>query len=84
MEFRVGDVVQLRYGPATSMKVEKTEIRGGNEWVTCVWGTQNECHNYFAAELLRKTDAPRETAKPAAEGAPTSLWQWLVSRLLGR
>jgi uncharacterized protein YodC (DUF2158 family) len=76
MAFRVGDIVQLRHG-GPRMKVEESEIRSGNEWVTCVWGTHNECHNYFAAEMLRKVEDPRETRKPAAEMRPTSLWQSL-------
>jgi uncharacterized protein YodC (DUF2158 family) len=83
MAFRAGDVVHLRYGGGSRMKVEKTEIKGGNEWVTCVWGAQNECHNYFVAEMLRKVEGPRETPTPVAEGRPKSLWESLM-RLVGR
>ena len=57
MAFRVGDIVQLRYGGGPRMKVENTTISGGNEWVTCVWGANNECHNYFAAEMLQASPA---------------------------
>jgi uncharacterized protein YodC (DUF2158 family) len=83
MAFRVGDTVQLRHG-GPRMKVEKTEIRSGNEWVTCVWGTHNECHNYFAAEMVRKVANLEETRKPVSEARPRSLWQSLTSRLFGR
>jgi uncharacterized protein YodC (DUF2158 family) len=57
MTFQVGDVVQLRYGGGPHMRVEKTSISSGNEWVTCVWGTHNECHDYFAAEMLQRAEA---------------------------
>ncbi len=78
MAFRVGDIVQLRYGGGPRMKIENTAASGGNEWVTCVWGANNECHNYFAAELLQSVGARREPerARPA-----TSLWDRLRSWL---
>lgn len=78
MAFRVGDIVQLRYGGGPRMKVETSVISGGNEWVTCVWGASNECHNYFAAELLQNVGARREpqTPRPAA-----SIWDRLRSWL---
>jgi uncharacterized protein YodC (DUF2158 family) len=80
MAFRVGDIVQLRYGGGPRMKVEKTATSSGNEWVTCVWGASNECHNYFAAEMLQSVGtAPSgrpETTRPAP-----SLWDRLTSWL---
>jgi uncharacterized protein YodC (DUF2158 family) len=72
MAFRVGDVVQLRHGSGTRMRVEKTEMKGANEWVTCVWGAENECHNYFVAEMLQKV-APSIVAKRAPPGARSSV-----------
>ena len=61
------------------MKVEKTATSSGNEWVTCVWGASNECHNYFAAEMLQSAGAAKrepERTRPAA-----SLWDRLTSWL---
>jgi uncharacterized protein YodC (DUF2158 family) len=75
MAFRVGDLVQLRHG-GPRMKVEKVTTSGGNEWITCVWGPNNECHNYFAAEMLQSV-GPR--AAPA--GSSPSLWDRLTSWL---
>jgi uncharacterized protein YodC (DUF2158 family) len=80
MAFRVGDIVQLRYGGGPRMKVEKTTTSGGNEWVTCVWGVNNECHNYFVAEMLQSADSSR--APTSGVGAP-SLWSRLTSWLRG-
>ena len=80
MAFRVGEAVQLRYGGGPRMKVEKTAISGGNEWVTCVWGVNNECHNYFAAEVLKSMEAG---GQPARAGGTTSLWSRLTSWLRG-
>ena len=80
MAFRVGDIVQLRYGGGPRMKVENTATSGGNEWVTVVWGANNECRNYFAAEMLQGVQA---TAAPPPASAPsgTSLWDRLTSWL---
>jgi uncharacterized protein YodC (DUF2158 family) len=78
MAFRVGDVVQLRYGGGPRMKVERTASSGGNEWVTCVWGVNNECHNYFAAEMLQSVHGK---SAPTSTGAGTSLWSRLTSWL---
>ena len=80
MAFRIGDIVRLRYGNTTPMRVEKVEISGANEWVTCVWGVNNECRNYFAAELLQPTKARSETA---SAGTTHSLWDRLMSWLRG-
>jgi uncharacterized protein YodC (DUF2158 family) len=77
MAFQVGDIVQLRYGGGPHMKVEKTTISGSNEWVTCVWGANNECHNYFAAEVLQKAEATGEPARTSV----ASLWESLISWL---
>jgi uncharacterized protein YodC (DUF2158 family) len=78
MAFRLGDNVQLKYG-GPRMRVEKTTTSSGNEWVTCVWGVNNECHNYFAAEMLQSVGG-RST--PAASNRPeTSLWSRLTSWL---
>jgi len=66
MTYRVGDVVQLRYGSRTRMRVENVNISSGNEWVVCVWGDANECHNYFAAEMLQRA----EPEKPPQRAAP--------------
>jgi uncharacterized protein YodC (DUF2158 family) len=78
MAFRIGDIVQLRYGGSPRMRVEKTASSGGNEWVTCVWGANNECHNYFAAEMLRAVDA---RGQAASAGGAESLWHRLTSWL---
>ena len=80
MAFRVGDVVQLRYGGGPRMKVEKTASSGGNEWVTVVWGVNNECHNYFVAEMLRGVQATG-VPPPASGKSPTGLWDRLTSWL---
>ncbi len=66
MAFRVGDVVQLRYGGGPHMRVEKVATSDGNEWVTCVWGVSNECHNYFVAEMLVAADGAKAAPKVAA------------------
>ena len=78
MAFQVRDVVQLRYGGGPQMRVEKVMTSDGNEWITCVWGANNECHNYFAAEMLQSVGARREPerVRPAA-----SLWDRLTSWL---
>jgi uncharacterized protein YodC (DUF2158 family) len=78
MAFRVGDTVRLRYGGGPRMEVEKVTTSGGNEWVTCVWGANNECHNYFAAELLQSTGSSRA---PAGKSSSPSLWDRLTSWL---
>ena len=80
MPFRVGEIVQLRYGSGPRMKVEKTTTSGGNEWVTCVWGVNGECHNYFAAEMLQGVGGQ---PAPTSAGAGTSLWSRLTSWLRG-
>ncbi len=77
MAFQVGDVGQLRYGGGPHMRVEKTAISDGNEWITCVWGANNECHNYFAAEMLQKSEAKGEPERTSV----TSLWDSLTSWL---
>ena len=58
------------------MKVETTATSGGNEWVTCVWGANNECHNYFAAELLQSARAKDE---PTGTGTLARLRNSLTS-----
>jgi hypothetical protein len=78
MTFRVGDVVQLRYGSSPRMRVEKTVTSNGNEWVTCVWGANNECHNYFAAEMLQRVEVKGELQ---GIGAIVRLWDLLTSWL---
>jgi uncharacterized protein YodC (DUF2158 family) len=78
MAFRVGDNVQLRYGGGPRMRVEKTTTSGGNEWITCVWGVNNECHNYFAAEMLQSVGG---RSAPASARPETSLWSRLTSWL---
>jgi uncharacterized protein YodC (DUF2158 family) len=78
MTFHVGDVVQLRYGGGPRMRVEKTVTSNGNEWVTCIWGANNECHNYFAAEMLQKMEARGE---PRGTGLIARLWDSLTSWL---
>jgi uncharacterized protein YodC (DUF2158 family) len=78
MAFRVGDIVRPRYGGGPRMKVENSATSGGNERVTCVWGANNECHNYFAAELLQ--GAPPK-AEPTGTGTPARLWNSLTSWL---
>jgi len=80
MAFRVGDIVQLRYGAGPRMKVEKTATSGGTEWVTCVWGVNDECHNYFAAEMLQSV---RATGEPERTRPAPSLWDRLTSWLRG-
>jgi uncharacterized protein YodC (DUF2158 family) len=77
MAFQVRDVVQLRYGGGPQMRVEKVITSDGNEWITCVWGANNECHNYFAAEMLQKVEAKGEPERASV----TSLWDWLTSWL---
>ena len=74
MPFRVGDTVQLRYGSSTPMRVEKVDIRGGNEWITCVWGVNNECRNYFVADTLQSAGRhqPHSPRRPG-------LWDRLAS-----
>ena len=78
MTFHVGDIVQLRYGGGPRMRVEKTATTNGNEWVTCIWGANNECHNYFAAEMLQKMEARGE---PRGTGFAAKLWDSLTSWL---
>jgi uncharacterized protein YodC (DUF2158 family) len=78
MAFRVGDIVQLRHGGGPRMKVEKTTTAGGNEWITCVWGPNNECHNYFAAEMLQSAGS---SGAPAGRSPAPSLWDRLTSWL---
>jgi uncharacterized protein YodC (DUF2158 family) len=77
MAFRVGDIVQLRHGGGPRMKVEKTTAAGGNEWITCVWGPNNECHNYFAAEMLQSAGS----SDVAGRSPAPSLWDRLTSWL---
>jgi len=77
MAFQVRDVVQLRYGGGRPMRVANVIPSDGNEWVTCVWGANNECHNYFAAEMLQKAEAKGELERASV----TSLWDWLTSWL---
>jgi len=57
MAFHVGDMVQLRYGSGVRMRVEKVATSNGNEWVTCVWGDGNECHNYFLGDTLQTVES---------------------------
>lgn len=57
MPFHVGDIVQLTYGSGVRMRVEKVATSNGNEWVTCVWGDNNECHNYFVGDTLRTVES---------------------------
>ena len=76
MRFQVGDVVQLRYGGGPHMSVEKTTTSSGNEWVTCVWGANNECRNYFAAAMLQRLEATHDGRTSVA-----SLWDSLTSWL---
>ena len=76
MTFHVGDVVQLRYGGGPSMRVEKTVTSNGNEWVTCIWGTNDECHNYFAAEMLQEVGARDESRRTSFVAR---LWDSLTS-----
>jgi uncharacterized protein YodC (DUF2158 family) len=78
MAFRVGEIVQLRHGGGPRMKVEKTTISAGNEWVTCVWGANNECHNYFAAEMLQSAGS---SGAVAGKSSSPSLWDRLTSWL---
>jgi uncharacterized protein YodC (DUF2158 family) len=75
MQFRVGDIVHLRYGASPRMTVEKVTTANGNTWITCVWGEQKECHNYFAAEMLQR---PQESAPPERPGVLASLWDRLA------
>jgi uncharacterized protein YodC (DUF2158 family) len=77
MTFEVGDVVQLRYGGGAHMRVEKTVTSGDTQWITCVWGANNECHNYFAADMLRRVTARSE---PRRTGFVARLWDLLTSR----
>jgi uncharacterized protein YodC (DUF2158 family) len=60
MTFQIGDVVQLRYGGGQHMRVENAVLSEGSEWITCVWGANNDCHNYFAAEMLQRVEAKGE------------------------
>jgi uncharacterized protein YodC (DUF2158 family) len=76
MAFRVGDVVQLKSGSSPDMRVEKIAISNGNEWVTCVWGVRDECHNYFAAEMLQRVEAK---GKPRRTSYVARLWDSLTS-----
>ena len=78
MACRVDDIVQLRYGGGPRMKVVKVATSGGNEWVTCVWGAHNECHNYFAAEMLQSAGS---SGGPAGKSPGPSLWERLTSWL---
>jgi uncharacterized protein YodC (DUF2158 family) len=57
MAFHVGDIVRLTYGSGVPMRVEKVATSNGNEWVTCVWGDNNECHNYFAGDTLQTVES---------------------------
>lgn len=76
MRFLVGDTVQLRYGASPQMTVEKVTTANGNTWVTCVWGANKECHNYFAAEMLQVLRSkPEETHSPSVLAA---LWERLA------
>jgi uncharacterized protein YodC (DUF2158 family) len=77
MTFQVGDIVQLRYGGGLRMRVEKTVTFSGNEWGTCVWGANNECHNYFAAEMLQKAEARGEPRRTSVASLWDSLTSWL-------
>jgi uncharacterized protein YodC (DUF2158 family) len=78
MAFRVGDIVQPRYGGGPRLKVENTATSAGNEWVTCVWGANSECHNYFAAEMLQSAQPKDE---PTGTGSLARLWNSLTSWL---
>jgi uncharacterized protein YodC (DUF2158 family) len=78
MAFQVGEVVQLTYGGGPHMKVEKVVISDGNEWVTCVWGANNECHNYFAAEMLKRVEVK---GRPSGIGFVSRVWDSLTSWL---
>jgi uncharacterized protein YodC (DUF2158 family) len=84
MPFQVGDVVQLRYGSGPQMKVEKVATSGGNEWVTVVWGANNECHNYFAAEMLQIVRTMPRVAQPQPARQPPTFWRSLLSWFTGR
>jgi hypothetical protein len=82
MAFRVGDIVQRRYGGGPRANVEKTTISGDNEWVTCVRGENSECHDDFAAEMLGGLKSPLapESAIPMP-GLPRFPWEGLCDRL---
>jgi uncharacterized protein YodC (DUF2158 family) len=77
MPFQVGDVVQLHDGGGPRMSVEKAVTSDGNEWVTCVWGANNECHNYFAAEMLQRVEAKGEPQRTSVARFWDSLTSWL-------
>jgi uncharacterized protein YodC (DUF2158 family) len=85
MQFHVGDTVQLRYGAGPQMTVEKVTTLDGNTWITCVWGHNHECHNYFAAEMLQvlgsKAHAPVSSSKAhdvRSPGVLAALWDRLA------
>jgi hypothetical protein len=42
------------------MRVENAVLSEGSEWITCVGGANNDCHNYFAAEMLQRVEAKGE------------------------
>jgi uncharacterized protein YodC (DUF2158 family) len=75
MQFRVGDVVQLRYGGGPRMTVEKVTTSNGNTWVTCVWGDSKECHNYFVGEMLQKSGS---IIPPVRSSGFVSIWRRLA------
>lgn len=84
MTFQVGDVVRLRHGGGAPMKVEKVAISGSNEWVTVIWGVNDECHNYFAAEMLQRVGTTSKAGEREPTRPPPTWWQSLISRLAGR
>jgi uncharacterized protein YodC (DUF2158 family) len=75
MAFHVGDIVQLTYGSGVRMRVEKVATSNGNEWVTCVWGENDECHNYFLGDTLQTVESK---AAPKPTSAFAELWKLLA------
>ena len=78
MAFHVGDIVRLTYGNGARMRVEKVATSNGNEWVTCVWGENNECHNYFVGDTLQTVEShvvPKQAHSPSGFWDSIAFWR---------
>jgi hypothetical protein len=73
MALRVGDVVQLRHGNGALRGSRRLKYKGADEWATCVWGVQDERHNYFAAEMLRTVEIANQNPENRKPEAGTTL-----------
>ena len=75
MAFHVGDTVRLTYGNGVRMRVEKVATSNGNEWVTCVWGDNNECHNYFLGDTLQPVES---NVSHGHAHSPSGFWEMIA------